>query len=361
MVACLVHFSFSVLANHDNIKSVLECSTLSISKWKHNHPSDTKDETLVGLMSEDEAEGMGWCEGVARQGWVMQGPEPESRPEATAAPTGGEVLIKKRALLWVKQQVSTLMHGEDLPEGALARKTAEVPYQLPMVARNATDCPMCERRYITHHHLMKHMGVHRGEKFPCDRCGKVLATRKMLKFHQSTCLRGKQVSCPLCAKPYWSKQGMLQHHKVAHGMDQPEMDETFSCPFLQQKFQCKKEHVGALQHLCPQSRQKRAFLLLCHWVSEGRPSLQQDEEPQSSFVGSAWLGRTESINSPTKATGCFDSFDGHLDGHLFMESVLYIVHLVFSYCLMCNFAGHLSGCSDSRCACVSPGETLYIL
>ena len=39
---------------------------LSISKWKHNHPSDTKDETLVGLRSEDEAEGMGWCEGVAR-------------------------------------------------------------------------------------------------------------------------------------------------------------------------------------------------------------------------------------------------------------------------------------------------------
>ena len=59
-------FSFSVLANHDNIKSVLECSMLSISKWKHNHPSDTEDETLVSLASEDEAEGMGWCEGVAR-------------------------------------------------------------------------------------------------------------------------------------------------------------------------------------------------------------------------------------------------------------------------------------------------------
>ena len=54
----------------------------------------------------------------------MQGPEP--RPGATTAPTRGEVLIKKRALLHVKQQVSALMHGEDLPEGALARETAEV-------------------------------------------------------------------------------------------------------------------------------------------------------------------------------------------------------------------------------------------
>ena len=104
-------------------------------------------------------------------------------------------------------------------QGALARETAEVPYQLPAVARDATECPMCERKFITHHCLMKHMGVHRGEKFPCGKCGKVLTSRKMLKFHQSSCVRGKQVSCPVCAKPYRSKQGMLQHHKVAHGVD----------------------------------------------------------------------------------------------------------------------------------------------
>ena len=60
------HFSFPVLANHDNLKSILECSQLMMSKWKHDHPSDTEDETLVGLTSEDEAEGMDWCEGVAR-------------------------------------------------------------------------------------------------------------------------------------------------------------------------------------------------------------------------------------------------------------------------------------------------------
>ena len=59
-----------------------------------------------------------------------------------------------------KQQVSALMHGEDLPEGALARETAEVSYQLPAVARGATNCPVCKRKFITHHCLMKHMGVH---------------------------------------------------------------------------------------------------------------------------------------------------------------------------------------------------------
>ena len=88
---------------------------------------------------------------------------------------------------------------------------------------------------------------------------------------------------------------MLQHHKVAHGVDRPEMDKTFSCPFLQQEFQRKEERGGALQHLCLQSGQKRAFLLPCHWVSKGRPPLQQDEEPQPSPVWGAPLGRMESI------------------------------------------------------------------
>ena len=66
LVAYLIFFLFSVLADRDNLKSFLECSQLMISKWKHDHPSDTKDENLVGLTSEDEAKGMDWCEGVAR-------------------------------------------------------------------------------------------------------------------------------------------------------------------------------------------------------------------------------------------------------------------------------------------------------
>ena len=63
MVVLIWLLLFSVLADHDNLKSVLECSQLMRSKWKHDHPSDTEDETLVGLTSEDETEGMDWCEG----------------------------------------------------------------------------------------------------------------------------------------------------------------------------------------------------------------------------------------------------------------------------------------------------------
>ena len=47
-------------------------------------------------------------------------------------------------------------------------------------------------------------------------------------------------------------------------------------------------------------------------------------------------------------TGHFDSFDGLLNGYLSIESVLYIVHLVVSYFLMCVFAGHLGGRPGGR-------------
>ena len=58
--------SFTVLADANLLKSVLECSVLKVSRWKVEYPSDTEDETLVWLSSEDEAEGLDAIPGVAR-------------------------------------------------------------------------------------------------------------------------------------------------------------------------------------------------------------------------------------------------------------------------------------------------------
>ena len=198
-------FVVSVLANEDLLKSVLECSALQVSHWKVDHPSDTEEDVTVGLSSKDEAEGLEPIPRVAR--YRSGGHVPmllESHPVAEA----DEVLVKKRALKWVKQQVSALLHGEDLPEGTQAREVAEVPYQMLAVPREGKDDHVCQQSFKIHHCLMVYMEVHRGEKYPCAKCGKVLKNRKMWSRHSKTCVLSSKVVCPDCGKQYTSSQGM---------------------------------------------------------------------------------------------------------------------------------------------------------
>ena len=136
--------------------------------------------------------------------------------------------------------MSALLHGEDLPEGAQAREVAEVPYQLPAVPREAKDCLVCQQSFKTHCRLMKHIGVHRGEKFPCDKCGKVLASRNMLRRYTKACVQGPKVPCPDSGKEYASSQGIKQNHKAKHGVDVPEMDKGFVCPHCGKMYKVKK-------------------------------------------------------------------------------------------------------------------------
>ena len=139
------HAIFSVKADCQLLKSVWECSELKVSCWKILHPSDTENEQAVGLTSEDEAEGLEPAPGVSRRGFGGP-PAPEAQPEPVPAQlqvAEDEVVVKKRALKRVKQQVVALLRGEDLPEGAQAREIAEVPYEVLAVPRGETTCPVC--------------------------------------------------------------------------------------------------------------------------------------------------------------------------------------------------------------------------
>ena len=182
MNACLNdhHAVFSVKADSKLLKMVWDCSDLKVSRWKILHPSDTEDKCTIGLTSKDEAEGLEAAPGVARCSFGGP-PTLEAQPALVLPqlhPAEDEVIMKKRALKHVKQQVSALLHGEDLPGGAQAREVAEVPYKVPAVPRGETTCPVCRQVFKSHHRVIIHMGIHRGEKFPCSKCGKVLATRR---------------------------------------------------------------------------------------------------------------------------------------------------------------------------------------
>ena len=180
--------------------------------------------------------------GVARRGFRGP-PAPEAQPEPVPAQpraADDEVVIKKRALKRVKQQVVALLWGEDLPEGAQAREIAEVPYKVPAVPRGKTTCPVCRQVFKSHHHVKVHMGMHRGEKFPCGKCGKVLVSRRYLTEHTQSCVQGKKVACPVCDKQYASVASMQKHHQAKHGVDSVVPPGRFVCPFCNKSFQVKK-------------------------------------------------------------------------------------------------------------------------
>ena len=159
------HAVFSVKADSKLLKMVWECSDLKVSWWKILHPSNTEDECTIGLTSEDEAEGLEAAPGVTRCSFGGP-PTLEAQPAPVLPqlhPAEDEVVMKKRALKCVKQQVFTLLRGADLPEGAQAREVAEVPYEVLAVPRGETTCPVCRQVFKSHHRVTIHMGIHRGE------------------------------------------------------------------------------------------------------------------------------------------------------------------------------------------------------
>ena len=232
----------SVLDDRDLLKSVLECSELVTSLWKCGHPSDTEEDPAVRLSSEDEAAGLEPKPRVARH--RFGGPASVGAPVPIGVPpkvhpAEDEVVVKKRALKWVKEQVSALLHGEDLPEGAQAREVAEVPYQIPAVPRETKDCLVHQQSFKTHHHLMVHMGVHRGKKFPCNKCGKVLANKRMHTRHTASCVHSQKFECLVCGKKYASTQGLKQHQKSKHGADAPD-EGTHISPYYNKEYHVKE-------------------------------------------------------------------------------------------------------------------------
>ena len=113
------------------------------------------------------------------------------------------------------------------------------PTRFQAVPREAKDCPVCQQSFKTHHHLMVHMGVHRGEKFPCSKCGKVLANRRMHSRHRASCVHGKKVTCPDYGKQYSSTQGLKQHQNAKHGADAPD-EGTYVCLYCANQYWIRK-------------------------------------------------------------------------------------------------------------------------
>ena len=138
---------------------------------------------------------------------------------------------------------------------------AEVPYEVPSVPRGETTCSVCRQSFKLHHRVRVHMGVHRGEKFPCGKCGKVLASKRYWRDHTQSCVEGKTVACPVCKKPFASAQSMCKHHKAQHGADSVVPQGRFVCPFCGKSFRSKRHGVST-SHIVLITLTKRGLIFV---------------------------------------------------------------------------------------------------
>ena len=86
---------------------------------------------------------------------------------------------------------------------------------------------------------MVHMGVHRGEKYPCSKCGKVQVNRRMHSRHTASCVHGKKAMYPDCGKQYSNTQGLKQHQKAKNGADTPD-EGTYVCLYCGKEYWIRK-------------------------------------------------------------------------------------------------------------------------
>ena len=105
----------------------------------------------------------------------------------------------------------------------------------------------CHQVFKTNHHLRRHMDIHKGSGYPCNKCHKSLSSRKMLRQHEAACKQRCKHTCGTCGREYSSVQILKQHKKVSHGAGRPLQDEVFVCPYCQKAYNVEKsmrEHAS---------------------------------------------------------------------------------------------------------------------
>ena len=255
MTGCL-HY-ISVQANRELVKDVLTCRLLVASTYKERHPDDTDDPGVVGVTSEDEAEGTEEVLGISRR---LQKPAPSpAEPSTTrlgsATPSGPATpaVPKEEGIIWVKRK--DLRRAEGILKDILAEKrvrmstgasSQDVPFEVPIVQPGERDCQLCHQSFKSTKSLKHHMKTHTGETgWSCSSCNKILTSRVMRDLHLKSCGQEKGYWCRECNKGYTTKQTLVAHLKAKHG-PAPSVEEL-TCPTCSKIFKVVKtmrEHVA---------------------------------------------------------------------------------------------------------------------
>ena len=190
LLVCLL----PVQAKKELVKDVLTCRTLESSMYKSHHPDDADDPDVVGMSSEDEAEGMKDILGVSRRlnKPPPAGPSPPELPDAEEEE--GMIKVLKKDLKRAQGILKDILAGRKVD--ATGATWEDVPFEVTEVQAGDTNCELCHQSFKSTHSLHHHMKTHTGDTiWSCDWCGKVLASRVMYELHQKSCGQEKGHWC----------------------------------------------------------------------------------------------------------------------------------------------------------------------
>ena len=236
-----------------------------MSAYKQHHLDDTDEPQDVGLSSKDEITGMAEQVGVSRR-IMMQlpgaptssrskapSPAPEGEPAGDPAPApqpslpegwvklgSDEVVIRKGILRGIKRGAELALRGSLPANFSAGSATAgDVPFQLDPRSEDDVYCPLCRKDLPNPRALRRHLRIHlRKTRNICKKCGKHLASKKMMSMHEESCGSAEyKHNCASCGKGYHSKQALLQHLKIHQGQA---LVEDRTCPDCREVFNLVK-------------------------------------------------------------------------------------------------------------------------
>ena len=161
----LLVYLLLVWANSELVKDVLTCRPLENSVYNSRHPDDMDDPDVVGMSSEDEAEGMGDIIGVSRR--LNKPPSAEPLPPEPPVLEEGMIKVPKKDLKRAQGILKDILAGRKVHITGATRE--EVPFEVPEVQAGDTNCELCWQSFKSTHLLCCHMKTHTGDTgWSCD-------------------------------------------------------------------------------------------------------------------------------------------------------------------------------------------------